>query len=53
MTEAALNARREYLRAWRKANPDKVKRYSETFWERKVAAQQTEKKTEVKRDVSE
>lgn len=54
MTDAAKEARRAYMRQWRKnnraaireyqrnwrdANPDKVRGHSESFWERK--AQQT------------
>lgn len=27
--------RREYLKAWRKRNPDKVKQYNREYWERR------------------
>jgi len=37
MTQSAAEARRRYQRAWRKANPDKIKRHQETYWERKAA----------------
>lgn len=43
MTEAAKEARREYIRQWRKRNPDKMRRYAEAHWERK--AQQTKETT--------
>ena len=39
MTEEARKARAEYQRAWRKNNPDKEKRYHETYWERRAAGQ--------------
>jgi hypothetical protein len=53
MTEAAKEARKAYqrkrrqetreetaayMREWRKKNPDKVKQYNATYWERKAAA---------------
>ena len=37
MTEAAAQARKEYWKAWRKANADKVRQYNKTYWERKAA----------------
>ena len=52
MNEAALEARRayirewkkknhdhlmEYQRNWRKQNPEKVKQYAETYWSKKAA----------------
>ena len=41
--ERVRELQREYLRAWRKKNPDKVKQYSRTYWERKAArVEQTE-----------
>lgn len=38
MTQEALQARREYFRAWRAANRDKVKATNARYWERKAAA---------------
>ena len=35
MTEAAKRAKAEYMRAWRKKNPDRVKAYRAKFWNRK------------------
>lgn len=35
MDTMALEMRREYLRKWRAANKDKVKRYNAAYWERK------------------
>lgn len=29
-------ARNAYLRKWRSANPDKVKRYNDRYWEKKA-----------------
>lgn len=34
MTETAKEARREYLRNWRKANREKAKAYQERYWEK-------------------
>ena len=51
MTEAAMQARREYIREWkkknrehlqeyqrkwRKQNPEKVKQYADTYWAKKA-----------------
>ena len=46
MTDAAIQARREYNRQWRAKNPDKVKQYKVNHWEKKAqqaAAQQAGK----------
>lgn len=37
MTDAARQARREYKRAWNRANPEKVKQYQEKYWSKKAA----------------
>lgn len=37
MSEAARKAKTEYMRQWRKNNPDKVKAHRESYWERKGA----------------
>ncbi len=43
MDEKAKAARREYLRAWRAANKDRVKVYNAEYWNRKAnRAKQTE-----------
>lgn len=43
MDEKAKAARREYLRAWRAANKDRVKAYNAEYWKRKAnKAKQTE-----------
>lgn len=34
-TSSAIQARREYQRQWRKANPDKVREYNRRHWEKK------------------
>lgn len=36
MDDRAKEARREYLREWRKKNPDKVKRTLERYWLKKA-----------------
>lgn len=36
MDEKAKAARREYLRAWRAANKDRVKVYNAEYWMRKA-----------------
>lgn len=35
-------SRREYMRAWRKRNPDKVKRNNEAYWRRRLAREKQE-----------
>lgn len=35
-SEAAIQARREYQRQWRKANPDKVRENNRRYWEKKA-----------------
>lgn len=42
--------RRRYLQAWRKRNPEKVKAYNRSYWERKAAA---EKKRRMKEQADE
>ncbi len=36
MDDRAKEARREYLREWRRKNPDKVKRTMERYWLKKA-----------------
>lgn len=44
LTEKAKEARKEYIRQWQHNNPEKVKQYKETYWNRK--AEKLERKTE-------
>ena len=37
MTDAAIEKRRAYKRAWNKANKDKVKAAQARYWEKKAA----------------
>jgi len=37
MTDAAVKARNEYRREWRKKNPDKVKAMNDRYWAKKAA----------------
>lgn len=46
MTEAAKNARREYKKAWAKRNPEKVKEYQRSYWERVAAAEPAKNSTD-------
>lgn len=36
MNEAAIAARRAYMRAWKKKNPDKVRAMQERYWMKKA-----------------
>ena len=36
MSEAARQKAAEYMRSWRSKNPDKLKQYNVTYWERKA-----------------
>jgi len=36
MSQEARNKANEYMRQWRRSNPDKVRVYNDTYWERKV-----------------
>lgn len=35
-------SRREYMREWRKKNPDRVRRNNERYWQRRLAREQKE-----------
>lgn len=37
MTDKAKEARRAYKREWQRNHPDKVRKYQETYWNRKAA----------------
>ena len=43
MSDEAVQARREYARKWREANPDKVKAAQKRYWEKKAKELQQEK----------
>ena len=45
LSESAIAARREYQKAWRKKNPDKVQRSNAAYWER-IAAKLKEENAE-------
>ena len=42
MSDEAVQARREYARKWREANPDKVKAAQKRYWEKKAKELQQE-----------
>lgn len=37
LTDAAREAQREYMREWRRKNPDRVREKNKRYWERKAA----------------
>lgn len=41
-TEAARLAYNAYIKAWRKAHPDKVREHNRRYWEKKAARMQSE-----------
>lgn len=36
MTEEAKKAQAEYYRQWRKKHPEKVRKYNETYWKKRL-----------------
>ena len=36
MTDAAREAQREYMREWRKKNPERVRAKNKRYWEKKA-----------------
>ncbi len=36
LTEAVREAKRQYMREWRKKNPERVKENNRRYWERKA-----------------
>ena len=42
-TEKIQRARREYLRRWRKRNPERIQQYREKFWLKKFEELQEDK----------
>ena len=48
ISEKAKEAQREYLREWRRKNPDKVREQNRRYWERKAQQMASQgKETEV------
>ena len=39
LSQEAKQARREYLREWRRSRPEKVREYNQRYWERKAQEQ--------------
>ena len=50
LSKQALDARREYQRQWRAANPDKVRERNRRYWERRAARMAAEAQDEQKKD---
>lgn len=44
LREAAVNARREYQREWRRKNKDKVAANNRRYWEKKALARKAAEK---------
>ena len=44
LEELAREKQREYLREWRKKNPDKVKEYNQRYWRRRAIRELKENK---------
>lgn len=44
--DMAREAQRQYLRQWRKRNPEKVKKYNREYWIRRVQKEQAQKDAE-------
>ena len=44
MNGKAKKARREYLKQWRQKNPERIRKYTETYWTKK--AEEMEKQGE-------
>lgn len=45
MSDKAVQARREYAKKWREANPDKVKAAQKRYWEKKAKELQKKKES--------
>lgn len=46
LSEEAKEARRAYLRKWRRENPEKVKEQKRRYWERKAQEMREEEENE-------
>ena len=42
--ELAKELQREYLREWRRNNPDKVRKYNQSYWRRRAIRELKENK---------
>jgi len=45
LEELAREKQREYLREWRRNNPDKVREYNKSYWRRRAIRELKENKT--------
>ena len=45
MTETAKALRRKYKNEWNRRNPDKIRRYTENYWNRKAEAAAAQEQT--------
>jgi len=50
MNEKARQARNQYMREWRRKNPEKVKANKARYWERRAAKMEAEAKQDGKSD---
>ena len=49
--ENALQAQREYQRAWRKANKDRVREYNRRYWERRLSKEASDCPSKIHTDL--
>ena len=47
LEELAREKKREYQKAWRKKNPDKVKEYNQRYWRRRALRELKELNTKI------
>lgn len=49
LSDKAIQARRRYLREYRRAHPDQVRKWNETYWEKKgrMLSEQNEPKERI------
>lgn len=50
MDEQARKAQREYLREWRRRNPDRVRAANKRYWEKRAAKLAAEKEAAERED---
>lgn len=50
MSEQAKEARRDYIKKWRRRNPDKMRAYNVSYWERKAECLQEWKAERIRQE---
>lgn len=46
MSDEAKQVRKDYIKKWRKNNPERVKKYNKNYWEKKAKELKEEKQAE-------